>query len=103
MKKYQLVLQFRATSIEDFDRLIAFETILLDSLPPLGEVDGHDFGKDEFNIFVVTDRPVEAFDAAELLRRKELFECSPVVAYRELLAEDYIVLSPKGYEGFTIS
>jgi hypothetical protein len=103
MKKYQLVLQFRATSIEDFDRLIAFETTLLDRLPPLGKVDGHDFGEDEFNIFVLTDRPVEAFDAAEVLRRKELFEYSPVVAYREWLGEDYIVLSPAGYEGFTIS
>ena len=30
--KYQLVLQFRADSIEDFDRLVAFETKLMDNL-----------------------------------------------------------------------
>jgi hypothetical protein len=89
--------------MEEFDRLIAFETVLLNCLPPLAKIDGHDCGQGEFNIFVLTENPIEAFDVAELVRQRELPERKPVVAYRELLGEDYVVLSPVGYEGFTIS
>jgi hypothetical protein len=103
MKKYQLVLQFRATTMKAFDDLEAFETVLMNHLPPLAKVDGHDYGKGEFNIFVHTDYPCETFDAAEALRRKVLPACSPVVAYRSLTGENYTVLSPEGYEGFKIS
>jgi hypothetical protein len=51
--KYQLVLQFKATSTQDFDRLVALEDRLNEELND--EVDGHDFGAEEFNSFLVTD------------------------------------------------
>ena len=41
---YQLVLQFAANSMADFDRLVAFETQLMESLDEVGVVEGHDFG-----------------------------------------------------------
>jgi hypothetical protein len=89
--------------MQDFDRLVAFETTLFRRLPPLGEVDGHDCGKEEFNIFVFTDRPVETFESAEVLRRKEVPDCNPIVAYRKVRGEVYTVLSPAGHQGFKIS
>ena len=52
-KEFQLVLQLPATSGEDFDELIAIEDameITFAGLPH--EVDGHDFGSGEMNIFI---------------------------------------------------
>jgi len=51
---YQLGLQFAANSMADFDRLVALETKLMESLDGVGVVDGHDFGSGTFNIFVLT-------------------------------------------------
>lgn len=48
--KYQLVLQFAAASMEDFDRLVALEDRLTGELDNRATVDGHDFGLGEFNI-----------------------------------------------------
>ena len=60
--KYVLVLQWPATSEADFDALISMEDLLEADLPDAhGLVDGHDFGAGEMNIFVHTDRPLEAF------------------------------------------
>jgi hypothetical protein len=50
--KYQLVLQFAAASMEDFDRLAALEEKLIGELEDLATVDGHDFGLGAFNIFL---------------------------------------------------
>jgi hypothetical protein len=41
----QLVLQFEATNIEDFDHLILLEERLAEALGCDIEIDGHDFGK----------------------------------------------------------
>ena len=56
--KYQLVLQFTADSMEDFDRLVALEDKLIEEMDDVATVDGHDFGSGEFNIFILTDDPV---------------------------------------------
>jgi hypothetical protein len=48
--KYQLVLQFRAEGTQDFDELVVLEDLLIENLPSTSEVDGHDFGSNEFNI-----------------------------------------------------
>jgi len=58
---YQLVLQFTANSMADFDRLLALETTLMESLGEIGIVDGHDFGSGTFNIFVLTNEPTTVF------------------------------------------
>jgi hypothetical protein len=63
--KYQLVLQFAAAVTEDFDRLVTLEDRLIAELDDLATVDGHDFGLGEFNIFILTDDPVESFDKAQ--------------------------------------
>jgi hypothetical protein len=52
---YQLVLQFRAESVQEFGELVVLEDLLIEKLPEDSEVDGHDFGCGEFNIFILTD------------------------------------------------
>jgi hypothetical protein len=59
--KYQLILQFAADSMEDFDRLVALEDGLIEELDEAAAVDGHDFGSGQFNIFILTDDPTTVF------------------------------------------
>ncbi len=58
--QYQLVLQFTAETLGDFDALVALEQQLIDVLGEAA-VDGHDMGSGEANIFIVTSDPQEAF------------------------------------------
>jgi len=62
--KCQLVLQFTAASMEDFDRLV-LEDSLIQELEGLATVDGHDFGMGEFNIFILTDDPAECVPSGD--------------------------------------
>jgi hypothetical protein len=61
--KYQLILQWPASSIQDYDAMIAVEDVLIDVLPEGSEVDGHDAGAGEVNIFIHTNAPAQVFDA----------------------------------------
>ena len=54
--KYQLVLQWPVPEI-NFDKLIEIEDLLIQRLPGDHQVDGHDFGSGESNIFLLTDDP----------------------------------------------
>lgn len=101
--KYQLVIKFNASSIKDFDHLIEIENRLIGAFGDLHEVDGHDFGTGEMNIFVHTDSPENAF---EIIRKNlTASEIKDVkVAFRELGLEKINVLWPVDYNGkFTIT
>jgi hypothetical protein len=63
--KYQLVLRFQGESVQEFDDLVVLEDLLVEELPMDSEIDGHDFGSGEFNIFILTDQPEQTFHAAE--------------------------------------
>jgi hypothetical protein len=92
--RYQLVLQFTANNSEDFDELVALEERLNKGLDSIALVDGHDFGQSEFNIFILTDRPVTVFDKAhETIRGHELLQHMRA-AYRESDGENYEILWP---------
>jgi hypothetical protein len=105
LRKYQLVLQFTTTSLglADLDTLVRFEEELISHLPAFAQVDGHDSGRGELNIFIMTDHPAETFEAAEVLRNLKLPEHVPFAAYREVLGEDYIVLWPPGQTKFELA
>jgi hypothetical protein len=103
MMQYQLVIQFPAENIEDFDSLVKLEDSLIEAIGISANVDGHDFGSREANIFIVTSNPADTFT---LIRRNleskgMLRQC--MVAHRELHGEKYTVLWPEGYAGtFTV-
>ena len=55
----QLVLQFKADGdLGSFEKLVSFEETLSLLLGQIAEVDGHDFGSGEMNIFILTDHPI---------------------------------------------
>jgi hypothetical protein len=58
--QYQLVLEFFAKDMSDYDRLVALELDLNDKLRT-GEIDGHDMGGGVFNLFVITTSPEKSF------------------------------------------
>ena len=70
---FQLVLQFAPWSERDFDELVRLED-QLESVVPAGEIDGHDSGSNEANIFILTEDPAGV-----------LQDCIPVITEAELL------------------
>jgi hypothetical protein len=100
--KFQLVLQFAAAENSKFDELVALEEVLIQHLPPTCEVDGHDFGSGEFNIFILTNWPREAFDAALTVVKKSAFRDELRAAYREQGKDDYVILWPEHLEEFRV-
>ncbi len=95
--KYQLALQFPANSIADYDEMIALEDELIEKLGSLADVDGHDCGSGEMNIFVHTDEPKKVFETIRpVVVKRKLIE-NLVAAYRERTGEEYTVVWPIGF------
>lgn len=99
---YQLVLQFTATSMADFDRLVSLETKLMETLDDTGLVDGHDFRSGKFNIFVLTNEPRATFTQAHQVILDEAIPNELRSAYRETSGEDYVILWPSLLTEFSI-
>jgi hypothetical protein len=100
--KYQLVLQFRAEGTQDFDELVVLEDLLIENLPSTSGVDGHDFGSNEFNIFVLTNQPRETFRVAEKIIQQYHPQQQLKAAYRELGKDEFVVLWPPNLQAFKI-
>jgi len=94
--KYQLVLQFPTDESSDFDALIELEGILILNIGSDHNVDGHDFGSGEMNIFVHTDDPQEAFSSSYGLVPSDL-RATLRAAYRRLDGEKYSWLFPESH------
>lgn len=92
---YQLVIQFEASELRGFDELVALESSLADLAGLQAEVDGHDAGAGEMNLFLLSDHPEVAFA-----------QCLPAVqasslrfrgaAFRALGADAFTRLWPAG-------
>jgi len=99
--KYMLVLQFSEDAIS-FDELVELEDALTEGLEELAEVDGHDIGAGEANIFIISDDVASTFDEAQQVLKdkgKSLLKA----AWREVEFEEYRVLFPPGVSDFTIA
>ena len=100
--KYQLVLQFSADSMQDFDRLVMLEDNLIEELSDIATVDGHDFGSGKFNIFVLTDDPAKVFGMAHEIIRSRRVPNAMRSAYRDLAGEDYVIVWPPSLTDFSV-
>ena len=101
--KYQLVLQFRDDSLADFDAMVALEDRLRKDLGRSAEVDGHDCGSGETNIFILTSDPATTFwRVRHTLHREGCLEAA-TAAYRAVGGERYTVLWPEGQTEFSIT
>ena len=101
--KYQLVLQFRADSLADFDELVNLEETLDATLSGIADVDGHDFGAEEFNIFILTEDPIRIFRLVEPIVKAITPAEQFKAAYRELQQEKFTMIWPPDLQHFEIS
>jgi hypothetical protein len=99
----QLVLQFDATSLAAFDLFVALEEKIADEFGATAINDGHDFGALEFNIFILVDVPIVAFEKALRSVRSPGPELQQRAAYRELAGETYEILWPSTLTEFTVA
>ena len=99
--KYLLVLQFPGNSITEFDELVEMEEELENKLGSTCEVDGHDFGSNEGNIFISTSDPQRAFKSV-----KEILGISALgkmkAAFRLKEGEEYTVVWPPELKSFVV-
>ena len=101
--KFQLILQFPAKEMKQFDELVALEEGLIQALSSESEVDGHDFGSGEFNIFVLTNHLRETFNVARKLIQQTSFQQQLRAAYRERGKDDFVILWPEHLEQFRVA
>ncbi len=99
----ELVLQLPASSIRDYDTLIELEKSIATRLGTLGEVDGHDMGMGETNIFIRTDQPTVAFEKVKRLLGTRDFMPDLKAAYRDVGKDDFTILHPHGLRSFKIA
>jgi len=100
--KYQLILQWPASSVEDYDAMISIEGSLIDELSDGSDVDGHDGGPGQVNIFIRTDSPTKTLEAAKKILENHGAWSDVKVAYREIERNEYTILWPKNLERFEV-
>lgn len=100
--KYQLILQLPASSVKDYDEMINLEEAIVERLGELGDVDGHDAGSGEINIFVLTNDPQLVFERIRGLFNTKKTMPDFKVAYREIGKNDFTIIHPFGLPHFAI-
>ena len=101
--KYQLVLQWPASSIKDYDAMIEVEDALIEKLSEANDVDGHDVGSGEVNIVIRTDDPKRAFNEVKAILGSRECWVDARVAYREVAGSEYTILWPKNLSEFKVT
>ena len=101
--RYQLVLQFKGDSLMDYDTMIAVEDQLIERLGRYAEVDGHDMGSGEANIFIVASDPRGTFDRIKPVLQRAMLLSSVSVAYRPVGGVECIAIWPALSQGFTVA
>jgi hypothetical protein len=100
--RFQVVLQWPAHSSEDYDEMVGVEELLIAKLTAQSEVDGHDFGVGETNIFVATDDPRRAFEEIKGILFEHSLWPDVVIAFRHMDGTEYHVLWPQGTKNFNV-
>ena len=100
--KYQLVLQWDESSLADYDRLIQIENALIQGLAGEHDVDGHDEGSGQMNVFIRTDDPKNVFDMIKAILLENDAWNNIRVGYREVAENTYTILRPKGLTEFKV-
>jgi PAS domain-containing protein len=101
--RYQVVLQWPASSLNDYDGMVDVENLLIEKLTEQSEVDGHDFGSTQTNIFVHTDDPRRAFEEIRTILSGHRLWWDARIAYRQIDGTEYTVLWPQGATTFNVS
>jgi len=99
----ELVLQWPASSIKDYNTLIEIEGIINGGLGDLGKLDGHDMGTGEMNIFVRTDHPKLAFEKIKSLLGTKDFIPDLKAAFRDVGKDNFTIIYPTDLDHFAIA
>jgi len=100
--KYELVLQWPAASLKDYDAIIEIENVLIEHLSQEHELDGHDAGSGQMNIFVHSNNPKKAFNEVKAILGSRDFWVDARVAYRRITKSEYTVLWPPNATEFRV-
>ena len=92
---FQLVLQFAPWSDRDFDDLVRLEDEL-GSLLDSDEIDGHDLGSNEANIFVLTEDPASVLNTCLPAITEAALLPAFSAGYRSLDQDQYVRMWPVG-------
>ncbi|MYM27200.1 ABC transporter [Duganella sp. CY15W] len=92
---YQLVLQVRGESLSDFDAMMDLEQELAVKLGDIAEVDGHDMGCGEINIFILTSNPEAAFEKSKPCLIKHKFLNRIKSGFRALSEDTFTTIWPE--------
>ena len=101
--KYQIVLQWPASSIEDYDAMVSVEDLLIEELPHGSDVDGHDGGSGQINIFIQTDNPDKVLEEVKCILEYRAEWLNIRIAYREIGKSKYVIVWPKNLMEFDIA
>jgi hypothetical protein len=103
--EYQLVLQFPCASMADFDAVIELEERLIEEFEgSTAEVDGHDSGSGEANIFILTPEPTMSFKRAlAVVNKTPSLAVALRAAFRRIDADEYSILWPIGETEFSLA
>jgi hypothetical protein len=100
---FQLVLQWTTSCIDNFDVLIEIEDSLIAEFGSQCEIDGHDMGAHEVNIFILTEEVEVIFDKIkfylEFIDRLKGMKAG----YRNLDSSDYLPLWPQSLSEFSVA
>lgn len=83
--------------------MVKAEDALIERLSELHEIDGHDAGVGEVNIFILTNDFGKAFDEVKAALQDESLWSDVRVAYREVDKSEYTVLWPEGLNEFKVA
>jgi hypothetical protein len=97
-----LVLQWPASSLKDYDTMVQIEETLTNRLTTTHDVDGHDMGSGEMNIFVITENPKDAFNEMKAILGSRDFWVDAKVAYRNVNKDEYTILWPEDLAHFEV-
>ena len=96
------VLQWPTESLRNYENLLATEDLLLASLPVGNEIDGHDAGSAQMNIFILADDPTIRFQHVKSLLEKRESWRDARVAYRRVSGNRYTILWPEQLTEFKV-
>ena len=95
--QYQLVLKFRKTSLGSPADVQVLETVLAEALLGTAQLDGHDTGPNDINLFINTPDPASSFRRTKpALERLQLLD-RVTAAYRLEGGSRFTVVWPLGY------
>lgn len=99
---YLLILQWPVHSGMNIDSIVAIEDNLIQRLSKGSEVDGHDFGSGEANIFIITKAPQKTFDESMEILKSIGYSDHVRIAFREISGKKYTVLWPHSSTDFMV-